>query len=119
MKYIWSFVIVFVIMYVYYLLFLIFNKKYKKFNSKKNRVEESYLIGKFNINMEKINYKRFLNINALSNSFIFGFSFAATQVTTNKIFLQILIGLIVMIPLIIIVYDLIGKYYVKKGYVKK
>ena len=53
--------------------------------------------------------KKFTNLLALSNSLIISIAFCATFLVDNFI-LQLLIGLIVLIPLIFIFYKLLGNY---------
>ena len=109
-----EFVIIFVFCYLVYFFGIILRKKRNKFNPKKLKVEEAYLISKYNLDMKKINYKRYLHLTAISNSLIFS---VVLQIVTllDGIVWQLLLSIVVITPLIIIVYSLIGKYYVKKG----
>jgi len=112
-----EFIIVFVLCYLIYLFFVILKKKNKKFNSKKLKPEESYLILKYKLDFKKINYKKYMHVVALINSFIFALTLELVQIVKG-LFLQILISLIFLVPLILICYGFIGRYYKKKGRVK-
>ena len=112
-----EFVIVFILCYLIYFFFVIKNKRNKKFNSKKLKVEESYLISKYKLDFKKINYMKYLHIVALTNSFIFALTLELVQFVKG-LFLQILISFIFLVPLILISYGFIGRYYQKKGMIK-
>lgn len=102
-----GFIISFLIVYLFYLLTVILQtKKYEKFK-KSNQV--LYFVKKYKIDINKINMKKFTNLLALSNSLIISIAFSATFLVDNFI-LQLLIGLIVLIPLIFIFYKLLGNY---------
>ena len=121
MKYILiEFLIFFILCYVMYLLFMVFRKKVNKFKSKKPRVEEAYLIGKYNIDFKKFKkkeYRKFLHIISLTNSFILSLTLIIVNIM-KSMFLKILLSVVILVPLIIISYMLIGKHYQKKGLIK-
>ena len=121
MKYILiEFLIFFVLCYVMYLLLMVFRKKFNKFKSKKPRVEEAYLMGKYNIDFKKFKkkeYRKFLHIISLTNSFILSLTLIIVN-TMKSMFLKILLSFVILVPLIIISYMLMGKYYQKKGLIK-
>ena len=115
-----EFVLFFAICYVLYLFFVVFRKKVNKFKAKKPRVEESYLMGKYNIDFKKFKkkeYKKFLHVISLTNSFILSLTLIIVNIV-KSMFLKILLSIVVLIPLILISYMIIGKYYQKKGMIK-
>ena len=61
------FILTFLLIFIIYELFLV--RKAKKDKRRKRPVEVNYLIGKFNIDLDKINYKRLLNIISAVSSF--------------------------------------------------
>ncbi len=102
-----GFIISFLIVYLFYLFTVVLQtKKYEKFK-KSNQV--MYFVKKYKINVNKLNMKKFTNILGLTNSLIISIAFTMTYLVDNLI-LQLLIGLIVLIPLIFIFYSLIGNY---------
>jgi len=117
MKYLIEFLIVFIFTYLFYLLFVILKKKNKKFNSKKVKVEEGFLILKYNIDLKKVNYRKFLLFIYLCNSIIFGITLVVIQIF-DDLLIQLLFAPIVLFPLILFTYSMIGKYLKKKGFVK-
>ncbi len=109
------FIFSFIIVYLIYLFTVIL--KAKKFNVYKVPIEVYYLIQKYKLDMEKINYRRFLNVIALVMAF--NSSISITIVSFIKsIILQIFLGLLILIPLTIIVFNLFGAYFKKKGMIK-
>ncbi|MBE6153145.1 MAG: hypothetical protein E7166_02805 [Firmicutes bacterium] len=114
-----EFVLFYVICYLLYLFFVVLKKK-NNFKSKKPRIEESYLIGKYNIDFKKFKkkeYKKFLNIISLTNSFILSFTLVIVNIVKSMLF-KTLLAFIILIPLILVSYMIIGKYYQKKGLIK-
>lgn len=104
---------IFIVIYVFYLFFSVLKKK--KFNKNKVPVELRLLINKYRLDMSKINYRGIMNRIGIVSSF--DIAFVATFVfryIKNEI-LMFLIGSVMLIPLIIITFSFIGKYYVKKG----
>lgn len=102
-----GFIISFLIVYLFYLFTVILQtKKYDKFK-KSNQV--MYFVKKYKIDVNKLNMKKFTNILGLTNSLIISIAFTATYLVDNLI-LQLLIGLIILIPLIFIFYSIIGNY---------
>ena len=106
-----GFIISFLIVYLFYLFTVILQtKKYDKFK-KSNQV--MYFVKKYKIDVNKLNMKKFTNILGLTNSLIISIAFTATYLVDNLI-LQLLIGLIILIPLIFIFYSIIGNYLKRK-----
>lgn len=84
-------------------------KKAKK-DIDKMSVETKYLVLKYNINLKKINYKSFLNVVAITGSF--DIALVAFIISFfNNIFIQLLIGFLVLIPVILISFSIIGNHY--------
>lgn len=110
MKYFVAFIIAFLIVYLFYLFTVILQKKkYDKFK-KSNQV--MYFVKKYKLNVNKIDMRKFTNILGLTNSLIIALAFSATFLVEN-IFLQLLVGLLVLIPLILLFYSLIGNLFKK------
>ena len=106
-----GFIISFLIVYLFYLFTVILQtKRYDKFK-KSNQV--MYFVKKYKIDVNKLNMKKFTNILGLTNSLIISIAFTTTYLVDNLI-LQLLIGLIVLMPLIFIFYSLIGNYLKRK-----
>lgn len=106
-----GFILSFLLVYLFYLFTVILQtKKYDKFK-KSNQI--MYFVNRYKINVNKINMKKFTNVLGLTNSLIISIAFASTFLVEN-IFLQLLIGLIVLIPLIFIFYGLLGNYLKRK-----
>lgn len=115
-----EFVLFFVICYVLYLVFIVFRKNANKFKVNKPRVEEAYLMSKYNIDFKKFKkkeYRKFLHVISLTNSFILSLTLIIVNII-KSMFLKILLSIVVLIPLILISYMIIGKYYQKKGMIK-
>lgn len=115
-----EFSVFFVICYFCYLFLMILRKKTNKFKAKKPRVEEAFLMRKYNIDFKKIKkkeYRKFLHIISLTNSFILSLTLVIVNIV-KSMFLKMLLSLVVLVPLILISYMIIGKYYQKKGMTK-
>lgn len=115
-----EFLLFFIICYLLYLFLMILRKKKNTFKIKKPRVEEAYLMAKYNIdfkNFKKKEYRRFLHIIALNNSFILSLTLIIVDII-DSIFLKMLLAIIVVVPLILFTYKIIGKHYQRKGMIK-
>lgn len=100
-----GFIISFIIVYLFYFITVVLQKKrYDKF---KQSNQVMYFVRRYNIDINKVNMRKFTNVIALSNSFVIASAFTATFLVKN-IFLQLLVGLLVLIPLMLLVYHLIG-----------
>ncbi|MFV0249614.1 MAG: hypothetical protein ACK5HP_01050 [Bacilli bacterium] len=97
-----------IIVYLFYLFFVI-NKK-SKFKEFKNNNYVTYLVKIYNLNVDKINMKLLANIIAITNSFIIG-STAVTVGFVDNFLLKMLLAVVILIPLQLIMYHLIGKSY--------
>ena len=111
MDYVIYFLIAFIIVYLFYFLTVIMQKKkYDKFKSS-NQV--MYFVNRYKLNVKKINIKKFINIISLTNSLIIAVSFAAVIKIENSI-LMLFIGFLILIPLMLLSYHFIGKYLQKE-----
>ena len=106
MKYLIIFVVSFILVYFFYLVTVILQSK--KINKFKKSNQVMYFVNRYKLDINKIKMKRFMNTIALTNSFIVALAFTATFLNDN-IYIGMVIGLIVLIPLMLISYDIIGK----------
>ena len=106
------FIMTFLLIYIIYELFLV--RKCKKDKRRKKPIEVNYLIGKYNLDINKLNYKRLLNI--ISAVSAFDISLVVTIVSLlDSFYLQLLIGFVLIMLLILVSYDIVGRIYKKKG----
>ena len=106
------FIMTFLLIYIIYELFLV--RKAKKDKRRKKPVEVNYLIGKYNLDINKLNYKRLLNIISVVSAF--DISLVVTIVSLlDSFYLQLLIGFVLIMLLILVSYDIVGRIYKKKG----
>lgn len=106
------FILTFLLVFIVYELFLV--RKSKKDKRRKKPVEVNYLIGKYNLDLEKLNYKKLLNI--ISAVSAFDISLTVTIVSLlESFYFQLLIGFILIVLLILTSYDIVGRIYEKKG----
>lgn len=108
--------VTFIIIYLSYVIFVINRKKQLEKMKKNNNV--IYLINKYGLDLKKVNMKVLGHIIALTNAFILSITLFIISFV-DKMFLKILICFVILIPLQYIMYDIIGKMYIKSGQVKK
>ena len=112
MKSLINFIVAFILVFVFYLIFVILNKK------KRNKIFESYgaliIKSKFKINFENESKKLFTFIMALADSFICATAFTVMSLFEN-VYIGFLVAAVLLIILILGVYSLIGLFYKKKG----
>lgn len=106
----------FITVYLLYLIFYII--RYKEYDEKKGTIEVVFLIKRYKLDMKKIHYRVFLNIIGLVAAFDIAFVSTFITLFIKNIYLSLIIGGIMLVPVIIITFGFVGKYYVKKGFVK-
>lgn len=112
-EYILVFLGVFVISYFLYI------RKNKKYNKNKVPLELLYLVRVYDLDIKKINYRKFIWMYSLINTFIITTVYILITYLLDNLLLQIIIGVVLLILLIIICYGLLGRYYMKKEGEKK
>lgn len=111
MGYIKWFLIVFIIIYLFYFVTVILQKKkYEKF---KNSNQVMFFVKKYKLDVNKLNISKFIKIISFTNSFIIALTFAITTITTNYIYI-LLIGIVTIIPLMLLCYHIVGLYLKKE-----
>lgn len=98
---------IFIIIYLFYLIFVILRKK--KMAQFENNTYISYLTKVYKLDKKKLNIKLLAHIIALSNAFIIATTFIIISYVKNFI-LMLLLAFIVLLPLQLLVYHIIGKY---------
>ena len=111
MEYIFTFVFCFLVIYLLYLLMIVLRKKgLEKFKTSK---QLDYFKIKFKLDIKKLNFKKFANALAVTNAFIIAFTVTVIEVFDNWI-LKVLVAFLILLPLMYLLYNVIGKYYKKK-----
>ena len=68
----------------------------------------------YNLDLKKLDYKKFANSLSLTNAFIIAVTVTIIELINKSLTLKLLVGFIVLIPLILISYYFLGKIYKKK-----
>lgn len=110
------YIITMVVLFLLYYIFVIRNKKrLQKFS---NNTYVSYLVGVYKLDKERINIKHLAMAIIMVNSFII-----ATTVFIigfiNNLVLKYALGIVVLVPLQLLMYHIIGKIFQKKFRRKK
>ena len=112
------FLMCFVLVLIIYEIFVV--KKAKKnadSKDKKYPVEVKLLIDKYNLDMKKINYNQLLQIVAIVSSFDIALIVSAVMIFEGYI-LQLIGSIVIVIPVVLVSYHLVGLFYKKKGMIK-
>lgn len=96
------------------LLFLIANRSKKK----KLSIEMKYLVSRFKISKRILEKKSFMFIISLLDATIISSTVLVTSLITDNLILELFISLIFVLLLIAIVYEVLGRILIKKGYGK-
>lgn len=102
----------FVLIELYYSLFVI--RKKMVYDPNKASVEIKLLVNKFKLDMKKVNYYNLMKSIALINALdialvMFWVSFI------DKLNIECLVAVVLLVPVILISYTIFGNYLVKKG----
>lgn len=112
----------FVVLFFYEIIFVLPMKKYKAGKSKKKKekkelAEIRYLVYKYKLDMKKVNYNQLLQIVALTSSF--DITIIVTIVAlVDSYLLSLLMCVVLVIPIIMISYWLVFRFYKKRGMIK-
>ena len=109
----WWFLGTFLTVYLLYFFYQVV--RVKKFNPDKVPVELLFLIKKYHLDMQKVKYQKIMNLIALISAFDIAFTAVFVMKYIKNIYLAIIIGAIIFIPLILITYNFLGVYCIKKG----
>ena len=111
MKEIIIFFTCFFFIYLVYYITLISNKKKMKQLPTSNQA--LYFKNRYKIDFNSISIKSFAHSLALTNAFILSITVVITEFVHGFI-VKMLVGLIILIPLMLMLYHLIAKFYQKK-----
>ncbi len=123
MKEIILFIVCFwIVLLAYEIIFIIPMKKYKKGKLKKKKekkelAEIRYLVSKYNLDMKKVNYNQLLQIVALTSSFDITIIVTIVALVDNYL-LSLLMCMLLVIPVVMVSYWLVFKFYKKRGMIK-
>ena len=105
------YVIIFLLVYLFYVIFVLCRKNVLK--NFPNGKEMKYLKMKYGIKVNDNNLKRIANTVFLGNAFILSTTVFVVCLF-DKLYLEIIVGLITLLALMFTTYHLIGTYYKKK-----
>ena len=111
-----DFVLMFLIIYLVYLILI--NRKKVKYEQLKETDFIKIFIRRYNINVEKVNYKLLINVVALINSFIIAFT-STIILKIESIVWSVIVAFVVLFLLVYSLFELAGRYFKKiEGQVK-
>ena len=125
MEQVFYFIICYILTFLLYLIFVIlprfrYLKKKKNNKVKKERkepVEVRYLVTRYRLNLDKVDYKKLLMIISLVSSLDISIA-VSVSLLVDAYLLQLAVAFLLLVPLIFISYHFIYKYYLKKGMIK-
>ena len=95
----------------------VIHKSFKKKKEKKELAEIRYLVSKYNLDMKKVNYNQLLQIVALTSSFDITIIVTIVALVDNYL-LSLLMCMLLVIPVVMVSYWLVFKFYKKRGMIK-
>ena len=111
MKYILIFVVSFLI--IYFLYYLIVVRRKKGLEAFKTGKQVMFFKNAYKLDLKKLDYKKFANSLSLVNAFIIASTVTIIEFIDGLI-LQLLVGFVILIPMTLICYYILGKTYKKK-----
>ena len=112
---------------IFLLDYFVIKRKYLKKLTGKNKskkknnelTELSYLVLKFKLNKDKLPLNILLVVISFINAFIISLVAIVVMLININIIIQLIIGFVLLIALIYSIYELLGRYLLKKGYDQK
>ena len=93
------------------------NGKKKNIKEKKELAEIRFLVTKYKLDLDKVNYNKLLLVVSLVSSF--DITLIVTIITLfDSYFLSFLLACVLVLPIILFSYWLVYKFYEKKGMIK-
>lgn len=112
------FVLCYLLVFVVYQIFVVSKaKKNADKEDKKYPIEVSFLISKYHLDMEKVNYNQLLQLVALVSSFDISIIVSVVMIFDSYMY-QFLAAVILVIPVFLVSYYFVGLFYKKKGMIK-
>jgi len=109
------FILSYIVVFLLYRIFII--KKAERKKKSKEPFEVTYLVNRYRLDLDRINYKRLLNV----VSFVSSFDIALVVVIIllfKSFILEIIVGFISTLIIILVSYHLVYLVYKKKGMIK-
>jgi hypothetical protein len=110
--------ITFAVVFLFRLLFYFIGNKKSK-NKGGIWKEMQYLIVKFKLDEKKVNKKSIAAIISILDAFIISLTLCLVIIITDNVPLELILGLVFVIVLIYLVYEIFGRILVRKGYGRK
>ena len=110
------FLMTFVFVFLLYKI-LVVRKAKKKGKKFKEPIEITYLVNRYNLDLEKVNYKKLLRVISITSSF--DISLVVTIIVLlDNFFLEVILGFILTLVIILLSYHMVYLVYKKKGMIK-
>ena len=112
------FILCYLLVLVLYEIFIVSRaKKNVDKKDKKYPIEVGYLIVKYHLDMDKVNYNQLLQIVALVSSFDISLIVSAVMIF-DEYMVQLIASVAIVVPVILVSYHFVGLFYKKKGMIK-
>lgn len=111
MEFLLVFVFCFIVVYLVYYSVIVLRKKGLEAFKKGKQV--LFFKNAYHLDLDKLNYKKFANSLSLVNAFIIALTVTVVELFDALIW-KLLVGFVVLIPLILICYYVLGRIYKKK-----
>ena len=111
MEYILVFLVSFLL--IYFMYYLVVVRRKKGLETFKTGKQVMFFKNAYKLDLEKLDYKKFANSLSLTNAFIIAFTVTIIEFV-DGLLVKLLFGLIILFPMILICYYLLGKIYKKK-----
>ena len=105
------FLFCFIIVYLFYYLVIVRRKKGLQAFEKGKQLQ--FFKNAYKLDVKKLDLKKFANSLALANAFIIAFTVTIIEFFDSLI-IKLLVGFVILIPLILLVYYILGQTYKKK-----
>ena len=122
MKEVLLFFICYGIILTIYELFIVFPmKRYKAGKSRKKEKKEpaeiKYLVYRYRLDLKKVDYNKLLHIVSLVSSFDMAIIVSFIMLVDGYLW-QMLLAIVLVIPIVLVSYALVARFYKKKGMIK-
>lgn len=105
------FLLAFLVVYLIYLITVI--SRVDKNDKFKKSTQVSYFKNVYKIDINKLDLKKFANVISLANAFMIALTTTLIDFF-DKLFIKLMVGFLILVPLMLLIYHIIGKIYKSK-----
>ena len=104
---------VYVFLFCFVIVYLVVVRRKKGLESFKKGKQLEFFKNVYKLDLNKLDYRKFANSLSMTNAFIIALTVTIIEIF-DKLVIKLVAGFVILIPLILLMYTILGKIYKKK-----